>query len=89
VEDVGHHLISRQQVVGVEGVNATLLGLTERAGAGYSTQHEEAEVVGVGGRGTINHLRGLVAVIECLPHEVNIVNEGPTRALPEHEVVKS
>jgi hypothetical protein len=33
VEDVGHHLISRQQVVGVEGANDSLFGLTERAGA--------------------------------------------------------
>jgi hypothetical protein len=87
VEDAGHHLISIQHVVGVEGVNDTLLGLTERAGAGYATQHEEAEVVGVDGRGTINQLTCLDVVIERLSHEVDIVSKGRTRTMHEHEVV--
>jgi hypothetical protein len=88
VEDDGHHLIGKQQVVGVEVVNGTLFGLTERAGAGYAPQHEEAEVVGVDGRGTINHLTCLIVVIERLPHEVDTVTEGLTMALSEHEVVQ-
>jgi hypothetical protein len=75
VEDVGHHLISRQEVVSVESVNDTLLGLTERAGVGNATQHEEAEVVRVYGRGSIDHLTCLVVVIERLPHEVDIVSK--------------
>jgi hypothetical protein len=41
LEDVDHDLIGGQQVVGVEGVNDTLFGLAERAGAGDATQHEE------------------------------------------------
>jgi hypothetical protein len=44
--------------------------------------------VGVDGRGAINHLTGLVVVIERLPHEVDIVIEGLSRALSEHEVVQ-
>jgi hypothetical protein len=84
--DDGHHLISRH-VVGVEGVNDTLFGLTERAGAGYATQHEKTEVVGVDGRGTINHLTCLVVVIERLSQEVDVVREELTKALPEHEIV--
>jgi hypothetical protein len=50
VEDASHHLINRHHVVGVEGVNDTLLGMTKRTGAGYATQHEEAEVEGVDDR---------------------------------------
>jgi hypothetical protein len=88
VEDACHHLISRQHIVGVEGVNDTLFCLTERAGAGYATQHEDTEVVGVGGRGIIHHLTCLVVVIERLSHEVDIVDKGQAMALPEHEVVQ-
>jgi hypothetical protein len=88
VKDAGNHLVIRQHVVGVEGVNDTLLGLTERAGVGYATQHEEAEVVGVDGRGTIIQMTWIVVFIERLSHEVDIVTEGLTRALPEHEVVQ-
>jgi hypothetical protein len=65
-----------------------LFGLTERTDVGYATQHEEAEVVGVDGRGTINQLTCLVVVIERLPHEVDIVSEGLIKAPPEHEVVQ-
>jgi hypothetical protein len=65
-----------------------LFGLTERAGAGDATQHDEAEVVGVDGRGTINHLTCLIVVIERLPREVDIVIEGLTKALSGHEVVQ-
>jgi hypothetical protein len=84
VEDVGHHPIAGHKVVGVEGVNGTLFSLTERAGAGNATQHEEAEVVGVDGRGTINELTSCIVVIERLSHEVDIVSKGLTKALPEH-----
>jgi hypothetical protein len=87
VEDDGHYLISRRQVVGVEGVNDTLFCLAERAGAGYATRHEESEVVGLDGRGTINHLTRLVVVIERMYYEVDIVNKGLTMALLEYEVV--
>jgi hypothetical protein len=87
VEDVGHHLISIHEVVRVKSVNGTLFGLTERAGAGDATQHEEAEVVRVYGRGSIDHLTGLVVVIERLPHEVDIFSEGLAGALSKHEVV--
>jgi hypothetical protein len=73
--DVGHHLISMQEVVTVESDNDTLLGLTERAGAGNATQHGEAEALRMYGRGSINHLICLVVVIERLPHEVDIVNK--------------
>jgi hypothetical protein len=67
VEDVRHHLIGGQHVVGVESVNGTLFGLAERAGAGYATQHEEAQVVGVDGCGTINKLTCFITIIEvCL-----------------------
>jgi hypothetical protein len=62
--------------------------MTEVAVAGYATHHEEAEVVGVDGRGTVNHLICLIVVIERVPHEVDIVTEGLTRALSEHEVVQ-
>jgi hypothetical protein len=88
VEDDGHHLDCRQNVVNVEGVNDTWFCLTKRAGAGYATQHKEAEVVGVDGRAAINHLAILVVVFECLSHEVDIGSEGLTKALLEHEVVQ-
>jgi hypothetical protein len=42
---------------------------------------------GVDGHETINQLTCLVVVIERLSHEVDIVNEGLTVALHEHEVV--
>jgi hypothetical protein len=83
VEDASHHLIGGQHVVGVEGVNDTLLGL-----AGYATQHEEAEVVGVDGRGTVNQLTCFIIVIERLPHEVDVVGQVLSRTLHEHEVVQ-
>jgi hypothetical protein len=88
VENVGHHLIIRHEVVRVDSVNDTLLGLMERAGVGNATQHEEAEVVGVYGRGSINHLTSLVVVIERLLHEVDIVRKRLTMALHEHEAVQ-
>jgi hypothetical protein len=87
VEGDGHHLINIKKVVGVEGVNDKLFSLTERAGARYATQHGESEVVGLDGRGTINYLTSLVEVIERLSHEMDIVSEGLTMALHEHEVV--
>jgi hypothetical protein len=88
MEDVGHHLIGGQRISGVERVNYTLFGLTERAGARDATQHEEAEVVGMDGRGTINKLIDLIIIIERLPHEVDVVSEGLTTALPKHAVVQ-
>jgi hypothetical protein len=86
VEDACHHLIIRQHVVCVEGVNDTLFSPTEGAGARNTTQHEDAEVVGVDGRGAINYLTGLVVVIKRLPHEVDIVTEGLSKALSEHRL---
>jgi hypothetical protein len=65
-----------------------MFSLSERAGARNTTQHEEAEVVGVDGRGAINPLTCLVVVIERLPHEVDIFSVGLAMALPEHEIVK-
>jgi hypothetical protein len=44
--------------------------------------------VGVDGCGAINHLTSLIVVIERLPHEVDIVTEGQSMALFEHEVVQ-
>jgi hypothetical protein len=67
--------MGRHHVVGVEGVDDTLFGLTEGACAGDATQHEEAEVVGVDCRETINHLTCLIVVVERLPQEVDIVTE--------------
>jgi hypothetical protein len=87
VEDAGHHIIKRQHVGCIEGVNDTLFSLTEGAGDGNATQHEEAEVVGVDGRGAINHATSLIVVIERVPHKVDIVTEGLSSALSEHEVV--
>jgi hypothetical protein len=75
VEDVGHHVISGQQVVCVERVDDALFGLTVWAGVGNTARHEETEVVGVNGSGTINHLTYLVVVVERLPHVVDIVTE--------------
>jgi hypothetical protein len=67
--------MNRHHVVGVEGVNDTLICLTERAGAGYATQHAKTEVVGVDGRGIIHHVIGLI-VVERMSHEVDIVGKG-------------
>jgi hypothetical protein len=75
VEDVGHHVISGQHIVCVERVDDALFGLTVWAGARNTVQHEETEVVGVNGSGAINHLTGLVVVVERLPHVVYIVTK--------------
>jgi hypothetical protein len=75
VEDACHHVISGKPVVGVERVDDALFGLTVWAGARNTVQHEETEVVGVNGGGTINHLTSLVVVVELLPHVVNIVTK--------------
>ena len=75
VEDAGHHVISGQQVVCVERVDDALLALTVRAVAGNTGQHEETEVVGVNGSGTIDHLTCLVVVVERLSHVVDIITE--------------
>jgi hypothetical protein len=88
VENAGHHLIGGHEVVGVEGVNDTLLGLAERAGAGYAAHNEETKVVGVDGRGAINQLACFIIFVECLPEEADIVSQGLTRAVSEHEVVQ-
>jgi hypothetical protein len=53
-----------------------------------SMQHEEAEVVGVTGRGTINQLTCFIVVIELLSHEVDVVIQGLTRALSKHKVIQ-
>jgi hypothetical protein len=75
VEDDGHHVISGEQVVCVERVDDALFGVIVWACAGNTAQHEETEVVGVNGSGTINNLTCLVAVVERLPHVVDIVTE--------------
>jgi hypothetical protein len=75
VEDIGHHVISGQHVVYVERVYYELFGLTVWAGAGNTAQHEETEVVGVNGSGTINPLTCLVVAVERLPHVVDIVTK--------------
>jgi hypothetical protein len=88
VDYVGHHLVGGEEVVGVEGVNDALLGLAERPVAGYATQHEQAEVVGVDGCGTIKKLTCFIVVIKRLPHEVDVVYQGLDMALPEQEVAQ-
>jgi hypothetical protein len=75
VEDASHHFTSGQKVVCVERVDDAMLGLTVWTVAGNTAQHEESEVVRVDGSGTINHLIGLVVVVERLPHVVDIVTE--------------
>jgi hypothetical protein len=75
VEDNGYHVIITKQVVYVERVDDALLGMTVWAGAGNTAQHEETEVVTVNGSGAINHMTGLVVVVERLPHVVDIVTE--------------
>jgi hypothetical protein len=75
VEDVGHHVINGHEVICVERVDDTLFRLTVWAGDENTAQHEEAEVVGVNGSGTINHLTCLVVVVARLSHAVDIVTE--------------
>jgi hypothetical protein len=75
VEDDGHYVTSGQHVVCVERVDDALFGLAVWAGARNTAQHEETEVVGVNGRGTINPLTSLVVVVERLPHVGDIVTE--------------
>jgi ribulose bisphosphate carboxylase small subunit len=75
VGDTGHHVINGHHVVCVEHVDDARFGLTVWAGARNTAQHEETEVVGVNGSGTINHLTSLVVVVERLPHVVDIVTE--------------
>jgi hypothetical protein len=74
VKNVGHHLIGGHKVVCVEGINHTLLGLAEGAGAGNVAQHEEAKVVWVDGCRPIDELTSFVVLIECLPEEVDDVS---------------
>jgi hypothetical protein len=75
VEDACHHVMGGQHVVCVERVDDALFGLIVWAGARNTAQHEETEVVGVNGSGTINHLTCIVVVVERLPHVVDIVTE--------------
>jgi hypothetical protein len=88
VEDAGHHLISGRHVVCVESVSDALFSVTVWPVAGDTAEHEETEVVGVDGSGAINHLVGLVVVIERLPRVVDIVTEGLPMALSDHLVVQ-
>jgi hypothetical protein len=74
VKNVGHHLIRGHEVVCVEGINHTLLGLAEGAGPGNAAQHEEAKVVWMDGCRPIYELTGIVVLIECLPEEVDVVS---------------
>jgi hypothetical protein len=62
--------------------------LAERASAGYATQHEQAQIMRVDGCIPINRFAGFVVVVERLPREVDVVGQGLTRALLEHEVVQ-
>jgi hypothetical protein len=65
VENVGYHFIGGHEVVCVEGINHTLLGLAEGAGAGNAAQHEEAKVVWVDGCRPINELACFIVLTEC------------------------
>jgi hypothetical protein len=48
VENAGHDFVRGQEVVGVEGViDEALLGLAGGGVAGYTTQHDETQVVTV------------------------------------------
>jgi hypothetical protein len=49
MEDVGHDFVGRQEVYHVEGINDALFGLAERTGGENATQHEQFQVVRVGG----------------------------------------
>jgi hypothetical protein len=75
VEDASHHFISGQHVVCVERVDDALLGLTVWTVAGNTAQHEETDVVRLDGSSSINHLIGIVVVVECLPRVVDLVTE--------------
>jgi hypothetical protein len=89
VENVGHDFVRGQEVVSVvDDVDDALFGLAEEVAAGYATQYEETQVVRVDGGGAINHLTGFVLAVKCLPHEMDVLGEGLTKALPEHEVVQ-
>ena len=78
----------QRQTLRWDGVMCRGLRLAERAGARNATQHEEAEVAGVDGRGIINKLTCVIVVIERLSHKVDVVNQGLTRALLGHEAVQ-
>jgi hypothetical protein len=61
--------------------------LTEVAGAGNATVHEEThEVVRVDGSIAIYHLACLVIVVKGLTHEVDVLRERQARALAKLEV---
>jgi hypothetical protein len=74
VKNAGHHLIGGHEVVCVDGINHTLLGLAEGAGAGNAAHHEEAKVVWVDDCRRIYELTGFVVLIKCLPEEVDVVS---------------
>jgi hypothetical protein len=82
VEDVGHHFVGGHEVICVEGVDDTLLCLSERTVVGYATQHEHAQIVGLDGCRTINYLADFIVVIERLPHEVDVVGQSMSMRLP-------
>jgi hypothetical protein len=74
VKNVGHHLIGGHEVVCVEGINHTMLGLAEGSSARNAEQHEEAKVVWMDGCRPIDELTSFVVIVECLPEEVDEVS---------------
>jgi hypothetical protein len=74
VKNACHHHIGGHEVVYVDGINHTLLGLPEGAGAGNAAQHEEPKVVWVDCCRLIYELTSFIVLIECLPEEVNVVS---------------
>jgi hypothetical protein len=64
-----------------------MFGLAERTGARHATQHEEAQVVRVDGCIAVNYLTGFVVVVKVLAHEVSVLGDGLSGALPKHEIV--
>jgi hypothetical protein len=47
MEDASHDFVCKYEVVCVEGVYDALFGMAERTGVGYTTQHEETQMVRV------------------------------------------
>jgi hypothetical protein len=86
-ENDGHDFVRGHEVVSVEGVDDALFGMAEGAVDGNTAQDEETQVVRVECGLAINHLTCFVAVIESLPHGVEVLGEGLAKALAEHELV--
>jgi hypothetical protein len=87
VEDARHYFVRGEEVVCVERVDDAPFGLTEMAGVGDATEHEEAHDVRMDGSTTIEHLACLVVVVKGLTHELDVLCELLARALAKHEVI--